>query len=116
LTCKVAFPLNLHLWTDPRSKNEEGNCTVELLDHSNYTPDVQWDRDPLNDVPAVRKAFVVQIGNVNIYEEDIGSLNAGAWLTDAVRLETSILLLKQVFIVSLLQQVVDGFSEFTTGI
>jgi len=95
--------------TDGSKKQDcEGNCTVELSDHSNDTA-VQWDRDPFNDVPAVRNAFVVQIGNVNIYEEDIGSLNAGAWLTDAVRLEVSILLLKEVFIVSLVPQVVDGF-------
>jgi len=105
----ASFPTSVPA-TDGSKKQEcEGSCTVELLDHSNCTPDVKWDRDPLNDVPAVRNAFIVQIGNVNIFEEDIASLNAGAWLTDAVRLEFSILLLKEVFIVSLVPQVVDGF-------
>jgi len=70
--------------TDGSKKTE--NRVIESLDHCCISPDVQWSHDQLNHVPAVQNAFVVQIGNVNIYEEDIASLNAGAWLTDAVRL------------------------------
>jgi len=57
----ACFSTSLPATAGSKKQECEGNCTVELLDQSNYTPDVQRDQGSLNDVLAVRNAIVVQI-------------------------------------------------------